>query len=73
MEFFRGLFNAAFKTYEHILKDGSFEACIDEQIIFSQLNGNANAVWSLLLATGYLKVLGVKNGNPYELGGIDIL
>ncbi len=41
---------------EQLLKGGSFTAEIDEQIVFNQLNGNANAVWSLLLATGYLRV-----------------
>ena len=30
---------------------------IDEQIVYDQLNGNEQAVWSLLLASGYLKVL----------------
>ena len=45
------------QTMEELLKGGSFEAYIDEQIVFSQLDGNNNAVWSLLLATGYLKVL----------------
>lgn len=29
---------------------------IDEQIVYNQLNGNEKAVWSLLLASGYLKV-----------------
>lgn len=41
---------------EELLKGKSFTAEMDEQIVFSQLDGNANAVWSLLLATGYLKV-----------------
>ena len=30
---------------------------IDEQIVYNQLNGNAKAIWSLLLASGYLKVI----------------
>ena len=30
---------------------------IDEQIVYNQLNGNEEAVWSLLLASGYLKVI----------------
>lgn len=30
---------------------------MDEQIIFNQLYKNVNGVWSLLLATGYLKVV----------------
>lgn len=44
------------KTMELLLQGGSFEAELDEQIIFNQLDGDDNAVWSLLLATGYLKV-----------------
>lgn len=31
---------------------------MDEQIVFSQLNDNEDAVWSLFLASGYLKVSG---------------
>lgn len=42
---------------EELLAGRSFETKIDEQIVFSQLDGNVSAVWSLLLATGYLKVL----------------
>ena len=42
--------------FEKLLKGECIEAKIDEQIIFSQLTGNRNAIWSLLLASGYLKV-----------------
>ena len=48
------------QTMEELLSGMSFETEIDEQIVFSQLDGDENAVWSLLLATGYLKVLKVK-------------
>lgn len=48
------------QTMGELLKGGSFEAMIDEQIIFSQLDGSANAVWSLLLAAGYLKVQNLR-------------
>lgn len=48
------------QTMEDLLQGKNFEARIDEQIVFSQLDGNEDAVWSLLLATGYLKVLGVE-------------
>ena len=34
----------------------SIRAEIDEQIVYQQLPGNINALWSLLLASGYLKV-----------------
>jgi len=33
---------------------------IDEQIVYNQLDINDEAVWSLLLASGYLKVVSVK-------------
>lgn len=48
------------QTMEELLKGRSFEARIDEQVVFNQLDGNAEAVWSLLLATGYLKMLHVE-------------
>lgn len=48
------------QTMEALLQDKSFEAKIDEKIVFDQLTGSADAVWSLLLATGYLKVLEVR-------------
>ncbi len=48
------------QTMEMLLQGKSFEAEIDERIVFDQLNGSPNAVWSLLLATGYLKVLDLK-------------
>ena len=48
------------QTFETLVRGGSFQAMIDEQVVFNQLDGNANAVWSLLLATGYLKVVEVE-------------
>ena len=45
--------------FEKLLKGETIEAEIDEQIIFSQLEGDINAIWSLLLASGYLKVEGI--------------
>lgn len=41
---------------EHLLQGQAFEAEIDEQIAFHQLADNENAIWSLLLATGYLRI-----------------
>lgn len=41
---------------EDLLQGKPFHASIDEQIIFSQLDHNIHAIWSLLLACGYLKV-----------------
>ena len=44
------------KIMEQLLQGRSFDTEIDEQIVFDQLAQNENAVWSLLLATGYLRV-----------------
>lgn len=54
------------QTTEELLAGRSFEAEIDEQIIFSQLEGNANAVWSLLLATGYLRIDGLQQTGRFK-------
>ncbi len=43
-------------TMEDLLNGGVLHTRIDEQIIFNQLDYNEYAVWSLLLASGYLKV-----------------
>ena len=39
-----------------LLNGKSIEVELDEQIIFEQLDEDENAIWSLLLATGYLRV-----------------
>lgn len=44
-------------TFERLLKGESIQCPIDEQIVYNQLNGSEEAVWSLLLASGYLKVV----------------
>ena len=41
-------------TLEALLRDESIKCPIDEQIVYNQLDYNNNAVWSLLLACGYL-------------------
>ena len=41
---------------EDLLDGKSMETVIDEEIVFEQLENNSIAVWSLLLASGYLKV-----------------
>ena len=41
---------------EILLCGGSIEVKIDEQIVFDRLQDNDEAVWSLLLASGYLKI-----------------
>ena len=46
--------------FEILLKGESIQCPIDEQIIFEQLNKREGAIWSLLLASGYLKVVKVE-------------
>jgi len=45
------------EQFESLLRGEILQSPIDEQIVYNQLNGNEMAVWSLLLASGYLKVL----------------
>ncbi|MBD5523479.1 MAG: AAA family ATPase [Lachnospiraceae bacterium] len=43
-------------TMEDLLHGKIFHTIIDEQIVFNQLNHSDSAIWSLLLASGYLRV-----------------
>ena len=53
--------NAQTKTImEDLMKGGVLETEIDEEIIFDQLQRKYGAVWSMLLASGYLKVVDRK-------------
>ncbi len=45
-------------TMEGLLEGSSFHTKIDEQIVFNQLDNDESAIWSLLLASGYLKAEG---------------
>ncbi|MEY8332197.1 AAA family ATPase [Lachnospiraceae bacterium 47-T17] len=45
------------RQFEVLLEGGTIRGKIDEQIVFSQLDQNGDAVWGLLLASGYLKVV----------------
>ncbi len=41
---------------EQLLKGESIEVKFDEQIVFEQLDKSHDAIWSLLVASGYLKI-----------------
>lgn len=43
-------------TFEHLLQGESIQEELDEQIVYDQLDDEEQAIWSLLLASGYLKV-----------------
>ena len=45
------------QSLEGLLRGGCLRVEIDEQIVYGELNVKKNAIWSLLLASGYLKVV----------------
>ena len=45
------------REFEALLRGEVLRCSIDEQIVFNQLDQDEDAVWSLLVAAGYLKVL----------------
>jgi hypothetical protein len=45
------------KKFETLIQGGTIESVLDEQIVYNQLDDNEDAIWSLLLASGYLKVV----------------
>lgn len=57
------------KTFQALLGGKTLNVEIDEQIIYEQLPSKKNAVWSLLLASGYLKVVNMdfveRTGRTY--------
>ena len=61
--------NGAIKVqFEELLQGRNLRVPVDEQIVYNQLDDNENAIWSLLLASGYLKVLSRDDMSELELG-----
>ncbi|NBH16796.1 hypothetical protein D3Z55_04755 [Clostridiaceae bacterium] len=56
-------------SMENLLKGEHLYKEIDEQIIFDQLDGDENGIWSLFLASGYLKV---ENYTLSEETGVEL-
>ena len=59
---------------EELINGSTINVPIDEQIVFSELDYSEDAVWSLMLASGYLKVVSSEelnlireSDNEYEL------
>lgn len=53
--------------FEGLLQGHSIHSVIDDEMVFNQLDGGGKSeVWSLLFASGYLKVLDIQ-GDIYEL------
>ena len=54
---------------EQLLKGNPLKCCIDERIVYIDLDNNEEAIWSLLVASGYLKIL---NPNQVEEDNTEI-
>lgn len=44
-------------AFEELLQAKSINVLLDEQVVFANIERNPNVIWSLLLATGYLKLI----------------
>lgn len=53
-------------TFESLLRGEAIYCPIDEQIVYNQLDSDDDAIWSLLLASGYLKVLSYEKMNEVD-------
>lgn len=58
------------ERFEVLLQGGTLRTHIDEQIVYNQLDDNETAIWSLLLASGYLKVLSYENYGDVPEGSL---
>ncbi len=48
-------------SFEELINGQTIRTIIDEQIVYNQLDLSEKAIWSLLLASGYLKVISVED------------
>ena len=56
------------EQFEMLLQGERIRTPIDEQIVYNQLDHNESAIWSLLLASGYVKVLSYDREELLESG-----
>lgn len=49
------------QSFERLLQGEHLYIAIDEQIVYNQLDGNESAIWSLFVASGYLKVINYED------------
>lgn len=47
--------------FEIFMQGGTIQTTVNEEIVFDQLNNSQEAVWSFLLASGYLKIVSVDD------------
>ena len=56
------------EKFEALLQGQVIQTTIDEQFVYNQLDNDESAIWSLLLASGYLKVLSYDREELLEYG-----
>ena len=54
--------------FQELLQGKTIRVPVDEQIVYNQLDDNEEAIWSLFLASGYLKVIDYDRLEKLELG-----
>ena len=52
-------------SFEKLLSGSSVTTELDEQIVYNQLDLDESAIWSLLLASGYLKINGLSSETKF--------
>lgn len=59
--------NAAIQTaMEDLMAGGTVETPMHEDVVFSDLNGSSEAIWSLFVASGYLKVVSTRQSTEWD-------
>ena len=54
-------------SFEKLLGGEHLFTPIDEQIVYNQLDGDEKGIWSLLVASGYLKVISYEEYGPEDI------
>ena len=55
-------------TFEELLNGNTIRCPIDEQLVYNQLDNNEAAIWSLLVASGYLKIVSYEKQTAFSYG-----
>lgn len=60
------------QEFETLLQGGTICVELNEQIVYNQVGEEEASVWSLLLASGYLKITGYEEGEAFENGRYEL-
>ena len=56
------------KNFEDLINGKTICCPIDEQLVYNQLDRSESAIWSLLVASGYLKIVSYEKRTEFGLG-----